>query len=84
MAINILIKSFDDSLIDLSEISELRGEDRIENALSLARRHFRVPKLIQPKEFYSEHLDMKSVSCYLMMVIYIKFGRLVLLLGSGN
>jgi len=84
MAINILIKSFDDSLIDLSEISELRGEDRIENALSLARRHFRVPKLIQPKEFYSEHLDMKSVSCYLMTVIYIKFGRLVLLLGSGN
>uniref|UniRef100_A0A1I8B635 Calponin-homology (CH) domain-containing protein n=2 Tax=Meloidogyne hapla TaxID=6305 RepID=A0A1I8B635_MELHA len=68
MAINILIKSFDDSLIDLSEISELRGEDRIENALSLARRHFRVPKLIQPKEFYSEHLDMKSVSCYLMML----------------
>ncbi|KAI3422321.1 hypothetical protein GPALN_012844 [Globodera pallida] len=68
MAINILIKSFDESLIDLREISELRGEDRIENALSLARRHFRVPKLIQPKEFYSEHLDMKSVACYLMML----------------
>ncbi|KAL3082936.1 hypothetical protein niasHS_010738 [Heterodera schachtii] len=68
MAINILIKSFDESLIDLREISELRGEDRIENALSLARRHFRVPRLIQPKEFYSEHLDMKSVACYLMML----------------
>uniref|UniRef100_A0A914HK11 Dystrophin n=1 Tax=Globodera rostochiensis TaxID=31243 RepID=A0A914HK11_GLORO len=53
MAINILIKSFDESLIDLREISELRGEDRIENALSLARR---------------EHLDMKSVACYLMML----------------
>ena len=70
MAINILIKSFDDQLVDLQEICELRGEDRIENALSLARRHFNVPKLVQPKDFYSEHLDMKSVACYLMMVLH--------------
>ena len=66
LALNCLIKSYDESLVDLSEVSRLRGEDRLENALSLSKRHFKVSRLIYPKEFQNEHLSTKSVVCYLM------------------
>ncbi|KAI1731516.1 calponin homology (CH) domain-containing protein [Ditylenchus destructor] len=68
IALNVLLMSFDKSLVDLESIKPLRGDERIENALNLAKRNFRVPKLILPKEFSSEHLDMKSVVVYLMML----------------
>jgi len=36
-------------MVDLNQVRELRGDERIENALNLAKRHFKVPKLIHPK-----------------------------------
>jgi hypothetical protein len=44
----------------------MRGDERIENAISLAKKYFKVPKLIQAREFHSEYLDKKSVVTYLM------------------
>lgn len=72
MAMNIMLKSFDPSLVDLDEVRQLRGDERLENALNLAKKHLKVPRLIHPKEFASEHLEMKSVVTYLLVwSIYI-------------
>lgn len=35
--------------MNLNQIRELRGDERIENALNLAKREFKVPKLFNPK-----------------------------------
>ncbi|KAH7728514.1 DYS-1 protein [Aphelenchoides avenae] len=43
-----------------------RREDRVEYALTIAKKHFKAPKLILPKEFTSDRLDQKSCVCYLM------------------
>lgn len=66
MALNLLIYSYDDNLVNLDKVRELRGEERIENALNVAKKYFKVSKLIQPREFHSEYLDKKSVVTYLM------------------
>ncbi|CAD5206423.1 unnamed protein product [Bursaphelenchus okinawaensis] len=68
MALNILLHSYDSNLVDMNTVRTMRGDERLENALNLAKKHFKVPKLLQPKEFHSEHLDSKSVLCYLMML----------------
>jgi hypothetical protein len=46
MALNCLIKSYDDSLIDLDVIGQMKGEERIARALDLANKQFNVSKLI--------------------------------------
>lgn len=38
-----------ENLVNLAKIREMRGDERIENALSLAKKHFKIPKLIQAK-----------------------------------
>uniref|UniRef100_A0A1I7SAC8 Dystrophin n=1 Tax=Bursaphelenchus xylophilus TaxID=6326 RepID=A0A1I7SAC8_BURXY len=68
MALNILLHSYDSNIVDMNAVRDMRGDERLENALSIAKRYFKVPKLILSKEFHSEHLDSKSVLCYLMML----------------
>ncbi|KAI6226090.1 Discontinuous actin hexagon [Aphelenchoides besseyi] len=65
MALNLLLHSYDESLVNVNKIREMRGEERIENALSIAKKIFKVPKLIQTKEFSSGNLDTRSVVLYL-------------------
>uniref|UniRef100_A0A0N4ZFM9 Dystrophin n=1 Tax=Parastrongyloides trichosuri TaxID=131310 RepID=A0A0N4ZFM9_PARTI len=66
MALNALIASYDPTLIDMDEIRNMKGDERIENALNIAKYKLNVPKLLSPKDFHSEYLDNRSVVLYLM------------------
>ncbi|UMM14948.1 hypothetical protein L5515_002569 [Caenorhabditis briggsae] len=65
-AFNYLIHSYDKKLINLSKTAEMSAIDRIENAFSVAEKTWNVPRLLNPKDLHSEHLDSHSVLCYLM------------------
>lgn len=78
---------FSPTIVDIDKIRRMKGEERIDTALSIAKHHFKVPKLLHPKgtttllltlhlyiDFASEHLDMKSVVCYLM-TLYLALVR---------
>lgn len=67
-AINAILLSYNSELFNMEEVREMRGDERIEHAMGLAERHLNVPRILQPKDFHSEFLDMKSVVCYLMMI----------------
>ncbi|VDN06694.1 unnamed protein product [Thelazia callipaeda] len=73
-ALNAILLSYNSELFDMDEIRDMRAEERIEHAMGLAERHLNVPRLLHPKEFHSEHLDSKSVICYLM-VLYLSLTR---------
>jgi hypothetical protein len=45
----VIMTHFSDSLVNLDRIREMRGDERIENALSIAKKYFRVSKLLQAK-----------------------------------
>ncbi|CAG9538019.1 unnamed protein product [Cercopithifilaria johnstoni] len=69
-ALNAILLSYNPELFNMNQIKDMRAVDRIEHAMSLAKRDFSTPRLLQPKDFSSEHLDKKSVVCYLM-VLYL-------------
>uniref|UniRef100_A0A915Q2R9 Calponin-homology (CH) domain-containing protein n=1 Tax=Setaria digitata TaxID=48799 RepID=A0A915Q2R9_9BILA len=69
-ALNAILLSYNPELFSMDQIRDMRADERIEHAMSLTERHLNVPRLLQPKDFYSERLDMKSVVCYLM-VLYL-------------
>lgn len=77
MALNCLIKSYDESLVDLDEISKLKGEERLDRALNLAQKEFDVSKLITAKDFQSEHLKCLLFGLIQTTFTYLrsKFGR---------
>uniref|UniRef100_A0AC35U142 Dystrophin n=1 Tax=Rhabditophanes sp. KR3021 TaxID=114890 RepID=A0AC35U142_9BILA len=66
MALNALLHSYDASLVDMDQIRNLKGEERLEHALNTAKYKLGVPKLLSPKDFHSEFLDNRSVVVYLM------------------
>ncbi|VDK43703.1 unnamed protein product [Anisakis simplex] len=67
-AINAILLSYNSELFDMDNVREMRGDERIEHAMGLAERHLNVPRLLNPKDFHSEYLDVKSVVTYLMMM----------------
>uniref|UniRef100_A0A1I8EJT8 Calponin-homology (CH) domain-containing protein n=1 Tax=Wuchereria bancrofti TaxID=6293 RepID=A0A1I8EJT8_WUCBA len=69
-ALNAILLSYNPELFSMNQIRDMRAVDRIEHAMSLAERYVNTPRLLHPKDFSSEHLDMKSVVCYLM-VLYL-------------
>uniref|UniRef100_A0A0R3RIC4 Calponin-homology (CH) domain-containing protein n=1 Tax=Elaeophora elaphi TaxID=1147741 RepID=A0A0R3RIC4_9BILA len=69
-ALNAILLSYNPELFSMNQICDMRAVDRIEYAMSLAEHHVNTPRLLQPKDFSSERLDMKSVVCYLM-VLYL-------------
>uniref|UniRef100_A0A0N5BAQ1 Dystrophin n=1 Tax=Strongyloides papillosus TaxID=174720 RepID=A0A0N5BAQ1_STREA len=66
IALNALIASYDPTLVDMDEIHSMKGDERIENALNIAKYKLNVPKLLTTKDFSSEYLDNRSVVLYLM------------------
>ncbi|CEF68324.1 Discontinuous actin hexagon [Strongyloides ratti] len=66
IALNALIASYDPTLIDMDEIRGMKGDERIENAINIAKYKLNVPKLLTTKDFHSEYLDNRSVVLYLM------------------
>ncbi|KAL3998482.1 EF hand family protein [Acanthocheilonema viteae] len=69
-ALNAILLSYNPDLFNMDQIRDMRATDRIEHAMSLVERDINTPRLLQPKDFSSERLDMKSVVCYLM-VLYL-------------
>uniref|UniRef100_A0A915ACG1 Dystrophin n=1 Tax=Parascaris univalens TaxID=6257 RepID=A0A915ACG1_PARUN len=67
-AINAILLSYNPELFDMDNVRQMRGDERIEHAMGIAERHLNVPRLLKPKDFHSEHLDLKSVVTYLMMI----------------
>uniref|UniRef100_A0A1I7ZWA7 Calponin-homology (CH) domain-containing protein n=1 Tax=Steinernema glaseri TaxID=37863 RepID=A0A1I7ZWA7_9BILA len=74
-AFNALLHSYDHSLVDMEAIREMRGDERLENAFQIAYTKFNVPKLLHAKDLHSEHLDLKSVVCYLMTLYLSLVGQ---------
>ncbi|KAK0429407.1 hypothetical protein QR680_011365 [Steinernema hermaphroditum] len=74
-AFNALIHSFDHTLVDMDAIREMRGDERLDNAFQIAFTKFQVPKLLHAKDLHSEHLDLKSVVCYLMTLYLTLVGQ---------
>uniref|UniRef100_A0A913HW11 Calponin-homology (CH) domain-containing protein n=1 Tax=Strongyloides stercoralis TaxID=6248 RepID=A0A913HW11_STRER len=66
MALNALIASYDPTLIDMDKIRNMKGDERIENAINIAKYKLNVPNLLTTKDFHSEYLDNRSVVLYLM------------------
>ncbi|KAM3720398.1 Dystrophin-1 [Dirofilaria immitis] len=73
-ALNAILLSYNPELFSMNQIRDMRAIERIEHAMGLAERHLNAPRLLHPKDFYSEHLDMKSVVCYLM-VLYLSLNN---------
>ncbi|VDD85235.1 unnamed protein product [Enterobius vermicularis] len=67
-SLNALLASYNAKAIAMNEVREMRGDERLEHAMSVAERRYGVPRLLMPKDFVSEYLDMKCVVCYLMMI----------------
>ncbi|CAJ0960470.1 unnamed protein product, partial [Mesorhabditis belari] len=73
-AFNILLHNFDPKLVKMSEISEMSGLERIENAFTVAER-LGVPRLMNSRDLHSEFLDSRSVVVYLVSLYLTLQGK---------
>ncbi|CAI4222409.1 unnamed protein product [Auanema sp. JU1783] len=74
-AFNCLLHNFDRKLVHLRKISEWSASERIDNAFSVAEKEFKVPRFLTVKNLQSEHLDSRSVVCYLMTLYLTILGK---------
>uniref|UniRef100_A0A914V783 Uncharacterized protein n=1 Tax=Plectus sambesii TaxID=2011161 RepID=A0A914V783_9BILA len=62
----------------------MRAEERLNHAFTLAESELNVPRLIEPKDFGSEHLDQKSVMTYLLTLLQALPHDRSALVGGGD